>query len=1772
MGCIGFFGTNDRFKTIFLLCLLFLIPLSANADYGITSVNSYVEEKHTATNLCSRDDSCGNGQRSSSGYDFIVVLERENINTVQLPTYNAVNSGESNTSASRNTANFPVNSYLVFLNDDHSNSDRQNKIGQIVFQNKILGIYTSSSNTIFRTGVSKSGATYPTSPASKRAFEFGSIYGNNTSSSTSAGDWISIGSDDKTLRVGTANGQKGDYIRVITQATTDFTINAISNVSVAEGTAYTSVTPALTGSPIGTVTYTLSGADAADFTINSSTGVVSMVARDYDNPVDSGANNTYSLTITATDTYGNNDSEDWVVTVTQVSEGSAFTLNAIADVSVNENAAYTSVTPGYTGSVSGFLTYTITGGTDAADFSINSSTGVVTMVARDFENPVDSDINNTYSLTIRATDQAGRYDTEPWIVTVADVNEPVSFTIDEISNVTINENAAYTSVTPNITGTPIVGVTYTLSGTDAADFTINSSTGVVSMVARDFENPVDSDTGNTYSFTITATDEDANTDTEDWTVTVLNVVEASGFTINPIADLNINENAAYTSVTPALTGTPIGTVTYTIGGTDAADFTINSSTGVVSMVARDFENPVDSDTGNTYDLVITVTDEDANTDTEDWTVTVVDINEAVDFTIDTISNVTINENTTYTSVTPNITGTPIVGVTYALSGNDSSQFSINSSTGVVTMTGKDYEEPADAGSNNTYSLTITATDTDSNSDTEDWVVTIADVSEAGLTLQSINDVNIDEGASYGSVTPVVNGSPVGAVTYAISGTDAADFSINSSTGVVTMVARDFENPVDNDTNNTYSLTITATDTDSNSDTEDWVVTVVNLGEFSITGIDDIAIEEGTVYTSITPNLTGTPVTPMIYTISGNDADDFSINSSTGVVTMVARDWNNPVDSNSNNTYEITITATDDTGASDTEDWIVTIKEQTLTDPTLKQDVVDSLKATQDIASRWSYTNIDAIHHRLSWLDRNKGSEKTSYQGIKVRFKNEALNSIMNTTPAPQGPLTGAVESKATKQQCFKETGNLINTPTKKELKSSQIEQVMTDSVKQSRDWIKSRDSNHYTLQLDGVATEEAFNPLAKVLYIRNYQALLGLHIFQNKNSGGKWFSVIYGDFETKARALAALKNMPPTLAKLSPQIRSYTAIQQDLFTSIYEEQSDPSKTTSEITPTSMKNRSLCNNSQLQNTAQAESAQGEMSSIDLTSTLQNVAINKAAKIRDGAIGSLNPTFGPLIGNWSFWSSGEITLGKTNSSSMESKNKSLHLGMDKPLKNNMGLLGVALGIGKDKTDIGEDKTKIQSDNYSLSLYGAFPGYNESILEAALGYGHLKYDTTRTDELSILKGDRDANQLYGSLSLRALELNGSRKGGKNSWAISPYGKIDMSYTKFDEFSESGAYTALTFEDQYMINTRISAGADMHYAFQLNDTTIKPFAKLEYGFGITDVSDAKMSYVSQKDITNHPIYNLQTGNASNTDWKIGLGVEVFSQDNLDATLGFEKRKEPGSLNAYSDSIYLNLSWTFDLVGIPTQTPRRGANRNKAKVPHLSVATYEKTSISKNPLTEMLRKTSLTMLSSQDWINSRESDSYTLQLIGVSTEQAAKEYIRYQQYSELLRIFKSKKNNAQWFSVIYGNYKSKAEALEASKMIIASGSTKPWIRKLDAVQKDLFDSAKQVALFAVEALSPAATSGRNWINSKNPSNYSLQLIGVSTEQAAIKYIQQYKGLKELHVFKHKRNNGQWFSVIYGNYESKAEALRASKNLSTARGSVRPWARRMGAIQQDLFR
>lgn len=95
---------------------------------------------------------------------------------------------------------------------------------------------------------------------------------------------------------------------------------------------------------------------------------------------------------------------------------------ATAAVSVAENTtAVTTVTA--TDSNGDAVTYSISGGADAARFTIGASTGVLAFVgAPDFESPSDADANNTYVVVVRASD--GTLFSEQTItVTVTDVAE-----------------------------------------------------------------------------------------------------------------------------------------------------------------------------------------------------------------------------------------------------------------------------------------------------------------------------------------------------------------------------------------------------------------------------------------------------------------------------------------------------------------------------------------------------------------------------------------------------------------------------------------------------------------------------------------------------------------------------------------------------------------------------------------------------------------------------------------------------------------------------------------------------------------------------------------------------------------------------------------------------------------------------------------------------------------------------------------------------------------------------------------------------------------------------------------------------------------------------------------------------------------------------------------------------------------------------------------------------------------------------------------------------
>ena len=96
------------------------------------------------------------------------------------------------------------------------------------------------------------------------------------------------------------------------------------------------------------------------------------------------------------------------------------------------------------------------------------------------------------------------------------------------------------------------------------------------------------------------------------------------FTLDPVIG-TVAENSEWTSPTPTVTGTPVGALTWSLGGDDADDFTLDSTTGVLTLPAQDYENPTDTDSDRVYEAALTATDADSNTVTASVTVTVTDV-------------------------------------------------------------------------------------------------------------------------------------------------------------------------------------------------------------------------------------------------------------------------------------------------------------------------------------------------------------------------------------------------------------------------------------------------------------------------------------------------------------------------------------------------------------------------------------------------------------------------------------------------------------------------------------------------------------------------------------------------------------------------------------------------------------------------------------------------------------------------------------------------------------------------------------------------------------------------------------------------------------------------------------------------------------------------------------------------------------------------------------------------------------------------------------------
>ncbi len=619
------------------------------------------------------------------------------------------------------------------------------------------------------------------------------------------------------------------------------------------------------------VTYSLIGdTSGGGFTINSATGVVTIADTTKIDFESSGG----SYTVTAQASDGTlTSSQTFTIAVTDVAPSTPTDSDAAANT-IAEGAANGS-TVGVTASSSDVngpaVTWSLTGDTSGGGFTIDASTGVVTVVDStkiDYETAA----GHAYTVTAQASDGT-LTSSQTFTIAVTDVT-PSTPTDSDVAANTIAEGAANGStvgVTASSTDVNGPAVTYSLTGdTSGGGFTINSTTGVVTVADAtkiDFET-----SGGSYTVTAQASD-GTLTSSQTFTIAVSDIAPSTPTDSDAAANTVVQGAAVgtYSGVTASSTDVNGPAVTYSlVGDTSGGGFTINPATGAVTVA--DSSKIIFTTTPTTYD--VTVDSSDGTLHSQQTFSINVDPNAAPVIDSDgsgatAAKSVAENQTAVTTVHATDPDNGPVTPIAYSIvGGDDQAKFAINSTTGVLTfITAPDFENPTDTSTagNNTYIVTVQASD-GAAIDQQTITVTVTDVNDApvitsngGLATASIN---VNENISaVTTVTSTDQDSPAQTLTYSLAGgADQAKFSINSSTGVLTFnTAPNFEAPTDVGGDNGYDVIVRVTDNGAPNLHDDQAITVhvqdVNeapdTGTATVTGNEDAA--------SIAITLTGTDV-------------------------------------------------------------------------------------------------------------------------------------------------------------------------------------------------------------------------------------------------------------------------------------------------------------------------------------------------------------------------------------------------------------------------------------------------------------------------------------------------------------------------------------------------------------------------------------------------------------------------------------------------------------------------------------------------------------------------------------------------------------------------------------------------------------------------------------------------------------------------------------------------------------------------------------------------
>ena len=276
------------------------------------------------------------------------------------------------------------------------------------------------------------------------------------------------------------------------------------------------------------------------------------------------------------------------------------------------------------------------------------------------------------------------------------------------------------------------------------------------------------------------------------------------------------------------------------------------------------------------------------------------------------------------------------------------------------------------------------------------------------------------------------------------------------------------------------------------------------------------------------------------------------------------------------------------------------------------------------------------------------------------------------------------------------------------------------------------------------------------------------------------------------------------------------------------------------------------------------------------------------------------------DWFQWSEGRVSFGKkdaNNASSRDIHSHGLSIGADKIKKDNRDVMyGYVFQYGNENIDIGGRGTNLNTDSYSLALYGTKIGDNDYFTDGIIGLNLLDIDHKRVINGNTLKGIRDGQQIFSS-------INFGKRLHEEEINFNPGIKLDLGYTKLEAFREkttlgNNLSDSLIYRDQNIKTALATIGVLFDTTEKEKEKIINHHGRLEYVGDLSPSSKAEFYYVNSQST----IYDYTAKNKSKHNYRIGYGFDITKINGWSIVTNLERFGASGK--GYYNELYLSVGY----------------------------------------------------------------------------------------------------------------------------------------------------------------------------------------------------------------------------------------------------------------------